>query len=98
GLMHLIFTSATPIDDRTSQVVQFCVRNDTEADAKAENIIAFDRAVTTEDKAVLESTDYDTPLDLSEEQHMATDQPGIIMRRKLAALLRQHGEVEQRRT
>lgn len=98
GLMHLIFTSATPIDDRTSQIVQFCVRNDTETDAKAENIIAFDRAVTAEDKAVLESTDYDTPLDLSEEQHMATDQPGIIMRRKLAALLRQHGEVEQRRT
>ncbi|MGV0025955.1 hypothetical protein ACFE35_13205, partial [Phormidesmis priestleyi ANT.L61.2] len=90
GLLHLIFTAATPINDRTSQVVQFCVRNDTEADAKAEDIIAFDRQVTQEDKAVLESTDYDTPLDLSAEQHMASDQPGIIIRRKLAALLAAH--------
>jgi phenylpropionate dioxygenase-like ring-hydroxylating dioxygenase large terminal subunit len=97
GLMHLIFTAATPINDRASQILQFCVRNDTEADAKAADIIAFDRAVTLEDRAVLESTDYDAPLDLAAEQHMASDQPGIIMRRKLAALLKQHGETEQRR-
>lgn len=97
GLVHLIFTAATPINDRSSQIVQFCVRNDTEADAKAEDIIAFDRSVTAEDQAVLESTDYDTPLDLAAEQHMASDQPGVIMRRKLAALLREYGEVEQRR-
>ncbi len=97
GLMHLIFTAATPIDDRTSQIVQFCVRNDTEADAKAEDIIAFDRQVVMEDQFVLESTDYDTPLDVAAEQHMPSDQPGIVMRKKLAALLKQHGEVEQRR-
>ncbi|WP_088892788.1 aromatic ring-hydroxylating dioxygenase subunit alpha [Leptolyngbya ohadii] len=96
GLMHLIFTAATPIDDRTSQIVQFCLRNDQEADAPAADIIAFDRQVTMEDKAVLESTDYDTPLDLTAEQHMPSDKPGIIMRQKLAALLKQHGEVEQR--
>ncbi len=92
GLMHLIFTAATPIDDRTSQIVQFCVRNDTEAEARAEDIIAFDRQVVTEDKYVLESTDYDTPLEISAEQHMASDQPGIIMRHKLAALLKLQGE------
>lgn len=97
GLMHLIFTAATPIDDRASQIVQFCIRNDTEAEAKAADIIAFDRQVTSEDQAILESTDYDTPLDLSAEQHMVSDQPGVIMRKKLAALLNAHGEVEQRR-
>jgi len=96
GLMHLIFTAATPISDRASQIVQFCVRNDTEADAPAADIIAFDRQVTGEDRDVLESTDYDTPLDITIEQHMPSDQPGIIMRRKLAALLKQHGETEQR--
>jgi phenylpropionate dioxygenase-like ring-hydroxylating dioxygenase large terminal subunit len=95
GLMHLIFTAATPISDRVSQIVQFCVRNDTEADAKAAEIIAFDRQVTMEDKAVLESTDYDTPLDLSAEQHMPSDQPGIVMRKQLAALLKASGEAEQ---
>ncbi|MEG4586041.1 hypothetical protein QUA54_12620 [Microcoleus sp. MOSTC5] len=36
----------TPINDSTSQMVQFCLRNDTEADAKTIDIIALDRAVT----------------------------------------------------
>lgn len=88
GLMHLIFTAATPIADRTSQIVQFCVRNDSETDAPAADIIAFDRQVVLEDQVVLESTDYDTPLDITVEQHMPSDQPGIVMRRKLAALLK----------
>ncbi|MCU0523350.1 MAG: Rieske (2Fe-2S) protein [Elainella sp. Prado103] len=96
GLMHLIYTAATPVQDDISQVVQFCVRNDTEADAKAADIVAFDRQVTEEDKLVLETTDWDTPLDIHAEQHMPSDQPGIMMRRKLAALLKAHGEVEQR--
>lgn len=97
GLIHLIFTAYTPIDDQTSQLVQFCLRNDTEADAKAADIIAFDRQVTQEDRDVLETTDYDAPLSLAEEQHMASDKPGILMRHRLAALLKEYGEVEQRR-
>ncbi|TVQ08576.1 MAG: aromatic ring-hydroxylating dioxygenase subunit alpha [Leptolyngbya sp. DLM2.Bin27] len=93
GLMHLIFTAATPVSDRTSQIVQFCLRNDSEADASAESIIAFDRQVVNEDKRVLESTDYDTPVDLSVEQHMPSDQPGLIMRRQLATLIKAHESV-----
>lgn len=96
GLIHLIFTAYTPIDDRTTQLIQFCLRNDTEAEAKAADIIAFDRQVTQEDREVLETTDFDAPLSLTEEQHMASDKPGIIMRHRLAALLKEHGEVEQR--
>lgn len=95
GLEHIIVNTMTPINDRRSQMVQFCLRNDTEADTPAHNVIAFDRAVTLEDKRVLESTDYDVPLSLSSEQHLFTDKPGIIMRKKLAALLKAHGEVEQ---
>ncbi|MEL6320859.1 MAG: Rieske 2Fe-2S domain-containing protein, partial [Cyanobacteria bacterium J06626_14] len=90
GLMHLIFTAATPVSDRTSQIVQFCLRNDTEEDASTDSIIAFDRAVTLEDKVILEGTDWDVPLVLSGEQHMPSDKPGIIMRHKLAALIRLH--------
>jgi len=97
GLIHLIFTGYTPIDDQTSQLVQFCLRNDTEAEAKAADIIAFDRQVTQEDREVLETTDYDAPLAIADEQHMASDKPGIIMRHRLAALLKAHGETEQRR-
>jgi phenylpropionate dioxygenase-like ring-hydroxylating dioxygenase large terminal subunit len=95
GLVHIIVNTATPIDDQTSQIVQFCLRNDTEADTPTADVIAFDRRVTLEDKAILETTDYDVPLRPSREQHMFTDQPGIFMRRKLAGLLKAHGEVEQ---
>ena len=95
GLVHIIVTVATPIDDQTSQIVQFCLRNDSEAEAKAADIAAFDRAVTLEDQAILESCSYDTPLQLSAEEHMVSDQPGILMRKQLAALLKTHGETEQ---
>ncbi|MEO1672239.1 MAG: aromatic ring-hydroxylating dioxygenase subunit alpha [Cyanobacteria bacterium J06631_2] len=87
GLVHIIVNTATPIDDSSSQIVQFCLRNDTEADVKAEDVVAFDRAVTLEDKAILETTDYDVPLELKYEQHMMTDKPGILMRKKLKAML-----------
>ncbi len=94
GLTHIIVNTATPIDDRSSQIVQFCLRNDSEAETKAADAIAFDRAVTLEDKAILETTDYDVPLEAKFEQHMMTDKPGLLMRRRLAALLKQHGETE----
>lgn len=97
GISHIVVNTMTPIDDQTSQMVQFCLRNDTEADTKAADVIAFDRAVTLEDKRILESTDYDVPLNLTHETHMATDRPGILIRKKIAALLRTHGEIEQTR-
>lgn len=90
GLEHIVVNTMTPISDRASQMVQFCVRNDTEADTPAADVIAFDRAVTLEDKRILESTDFDVPLSLSQEQHMATDRPGIMIRKKLAALIKRH--------
>ncbi|MGB0563061.1 MAG: Rieske 2Fe-2S domain-containing protein [Spirulinaceae cyanobacterium] len=95
GREHIIVNTMTPISDRTSQMVQFCLRNDTEADTPAANVIAFDRAVTLEDKRILESTDPDVPLSLRQEQHMATDKPSIIMRQKIKALLKANGEVEE---
>lgn len=88
GLIHLIFTAATPINDSSSQIVQFCLRNDTEAEVSADSVVTFDRTVTLEDRAILEGTDYDVPLRASQEQHMASDKPGIVMRHKLAALLK----------
>ncbi|MET0717336.1 MAG: hypothetical protein ABWY34_02915 [Pseudoxanthomonas sp.] len=63
GLVQAIITAATPIDDRISQVVQFVFRNDTEANASAENVIAFNRFVTNEERGILESADWDVPLD-----------------------------------
>jgi hypothetical protein len=96
GLVHTIITAATPISDHSSQIIQIAYRNDTEAQAKAADIIAFDRAVVTEDRDVLESTTFDTPVDLRrrEEMHMASDQPGLLMRKQLLAQFQAHGEEE----
>jgi len=93
-LVHIIVNMATPIDDGTSQIVQFCLRNDTEAETTAAEAKAFDRTVTLEDKAILETTDFDVPLELKWEQHMATDQPGILMRHRFSRLFKAHGEPE----
>jgi phenylpropionate dioxygenase-like ring-hydroxylating dioxygenase large terminal subunit len=100
GLVHAILTGATPIDDRTSQLVQFVYRNDTEADTPAASVVAFDRQVTQEDRAVLEACDWDVPLQRmsGEEFHMPSDKPGLLMRDKLAALLAEAGETEVRRS
>ena len=61
-------------------------------------VIAFDRAITFEDKLILESCEADVPLSIvdDEELHMMSDKPGLVMRRMLSQLLRQHGETEQR--
>jgi len=97
GLTHILCTGATPVDDRRSMMCQWVFRNDTEADAPAEKVIAFDREVTNEDRLVLETTSWDVPLDMAEELHMPSDRPGIEMRRRFAALLAAHGETEARR-
>lgn len=96
GLIHIIVTCATPIDDKSSMVVQFAVRSDTEEDVPAADINAFDRQVTEEDRYILETTDYDVPLELSAkvEAHMPSDRPGMMMRKKLLALFAEHGETE----
>ena len=97
GLVHSIVTAGTPIDDHSSQIVQFCFRNDTEAEASAEDVNRFDRQVTIEDKGILETTDFDVPLDQDGvESNMPSDRPGILMRRMLRELLERHGETESR--
>ena len=98
GLIHVLVTCATPINDSKSMILQWVYRNDTEADAPSADVIAFDRAITLEDKAILESCDADVPLAIvdDEEMHMLSDKPGLVMRRMLTKLLREHGETEQR--
>ena len=96
GVKHYIITNATPIDDASSMVVQWCYRNDREEDVPARDILAFDRAVVEEDRHILETTDFDACIDTARrvEFHMDSDKPGLIMRKKLLELLRRHGESE----
>lgn len=99
GIRHIIINSATPIDDEHIQLMQLLYRNDREEDCSTAKLIEWDLKITNEDKDVLESTDPDATLDLSTkiESHMASDRPGIIMRKRLLDLLRQNGEDEVRR-
>lgn len=92
GPPHLIVNSQVPITNDRTQFVQFCLiekgRN-----IDADKVVAFDRAVTLEDKHVLESTDPDVPIDPRGERHMASDEPGIVMRRVLKRIIEreEHG-------
>jgi len=95
GLIHSIVTAATPIDDTHSQIVQFCFRNDSEADTSTEDVIRFDNAIVEEDKYILEGTDPDVPLDSRGfEASMTSDKPGLIIRKMLRELLARQGEAE----
>jgi hypothetical protein len=96
GLRHIIFNSATPIDDGSIQLVQILFRNDREEDCSTQELIDWDAAVIAEDRDILESTDPDAVVDMTRkvEMHMPSDRPGMIMRRRLHALLEEHGEQE----
>lgn len=96
GIRHTIYTCATPIDDTRIQLIQWLYRNDTEEDCPAALLNDWDTRVVLEDKVILESVDADAPVDVGrrDEQSMASDRPGMIMRKRLLELLRAHGEKE----
>ncbi|MGE4012473.1 MAG: Rieske (2Fe-2S) protein, partial [Alphaproteobacteria bacterium] len=99
GLKHIIVAMITPIDDKRLMFNQFVLRNDTDADVSPAQVIAWDRTVTNEDRALLRLCDWDVPLDVRspDEFHMASDRPGLEVRRRLLELLHAHGEEEVRR-
>jgi len=96
GLKHYIVTNATPNDDGTMTLVQWCYRNDREEQVPATEVVAWDRKITEEDREILESTEYDVCIDPRRrvEFHMTSDRPGLIMRERLLEMFRQHGEEE----
>ncbi len=100
GVRHVIFNCFTPIDDGHMQLCQWLFRNDTEADCPAQLLIDFDAAITREDKDILESTDPDALVDTRRrgvEFSMDSDQPGMLIRKKLMELLARAGEAEVHR-
>ena len=96
GLKHYIVTNATPIDDGTMMLAQWCYRNDREEDVPAAEVVAWDRRITEEDREILESTEYDVCIDTRRrvEVQMASDKPGLVMRQRLLEVFRAHGEDE----
>ena len=86
GVRHVIFQSATPIDDESCRFLQFCVRNDTEEESPAEEIVRFDQQVIDEDRDIVESTDPDFDVDLRQYTHTRADTATIALRRILAGI------------
>jgi hypothetical protein len=76
--------------------VQALFRNDSEENCSTQELIDWDAAVIREDRDILESTSPDAIVDMSRriEMHMPSDRPGMIMRKRLLALLEAHGETE----
>jgi phenylpropionate dioxygenase-like ring-hydroxylating dioxygenase large terminal subunit len=81
GRHHVLVTGATPVDDTHLRLVQFAVRNDTEEDTPAADVVAFDRLVTLEDQALLEHTHPDYELDLTQNVHIKVDRGTLELRR-----------------
>lgn len=96
GRHHIIYNCATPIDDGSLWLAQWLYRNDREEDCPTQLLIDWDRAITTEDKEILEATDPDAAIDVRRqaERSMTSDRPGLLMRRRLLELLHAHGEEE----
>ena len=86
GLDHLILLCSTPIDDVTSYFTFVVWRND-DFSVPAEEVIAFDRAIGAEDKAMLERIGGVLPLDQTATVSVQADKPSVEWRRQLAALM-----------
>jgi phenylpropionate dioxygenase-like ring-hydroxylating dioxygenase large terminal subunit len=86
GRVHQIVTAATPVGPDRLRLVQWAVRNDTEADASAADIIEFDRRVTWEDQRLLEGITVPYSYALDANVHIKVDRPTIEMRRLYAEI------------
>lgn len=92
GIIHTILNWATPIDDNHTLFFQFAYRggeNNRQDEHSISKVVAWDRAVTLEDKKILESVYKNVCFDLDAKVHMPSDMPGIIMRKKLKKLIRE---------
>jgi phenylpropionate dioxygenase-like ring-hydroxylating dioxygenase large terminal subunit len=87
GVMHLMVKACTPATATTTHQLQMVLRNDTEAQRPAADIIAFDDKVWQEDKAVLEHVWTDFRTDLTDNVHLRTDKASIEYRRWLGRLV-----------
>lgn len=86
GLRHVLFKTATPVDDHTTLFCQFIARNDNPPPEKWEAIASVDRSVQAEDKALLAGVPAEFPLDTTSEVHVAADRMTVEYRRVLAEL------------
>lgn len=86
GLEHVLYKTCTPIDDRHTKFCQFIARSDHPDEAKQQGIVAIDRRVQSEDRALLEGVRPDFPLEITTEVHVKSDRMTLEYRKVLAEL------------
>jgi phenylpropionate dioxygenase-like ring-hydroxylating dioxygenase large terminal subunit len=86
GLDHLILLCTSPIDDVTAYFTFVIWRND-DFSVPAEEVIAFDRAIGAEDKAMLERVPGVMPIEQTATVSVQADKPSVEWRRQFAALV-----------
>ena len=86
GLQHILLLCSTPVDDVSSLFTFVVWRNDDHS-TDPEEIIAFDRAIGAEDKAMLERVPGVLPLGRTDLVSVQSDKPSVEWRRRFAALL-----------
>lgn len=86
GLEHVLYKTCTPIDDRHTRFCQFVARSDHPDEAKQAGIIAIDRQVQAEDRALLEGVRPEFPLEITTEVHVRSDRMTLEYRKALAEL------------
>ncbi|TDD29227.1 aromatic ring-hydroxylating dioxygenase subunit alpha [Kribbella turkmenica] len=98
GLRHVLFKTATPVDDEHTLFCQFIARNDNPDEAKRQEIITLDRRIQAEDKELLEQIRPEFPLEVQTEMHTRTDRMTVEYRRILAELAQESSLVPPDRT
>lgn len=86
GLRHVLYKTATPIDDDHTLFCQFIARNDAPDDDKRQLMTAIDRTIQSEDRALLEGLPSDFPVEITTEVHTKADRMTLEYRKVLAEL------------
>jgi phenylpropionate dioxygenase-like ring-hydroxylating dioxygenase large terminal subunit len=81
---YCFYGSATPIDDEHALYVRISALAGTPEDQPYEMFWEFSRRVTNEDRVVLERTNPDFPVGITDEVHLVCDRTTLEYRRQLA--------------
>jgi phenylpropionate dioxygenase-like ring-hydroxylating dioxygenase large terminal subunit len=86
GLEHILLLCSTPVDDLNSLFTFVVWRNDDHR-IDPTDILAFDRAIGAEDKAMLERVPGTLPLGRTDLVNVQSDKPSVEWRRRFAAMI-----------
>jgi phenylpropionate dioxygenase-like ring-hydroxylating dioxygenase large terminal subunit len=86
GLKHVLYKTATPVDDGRTLFAQFIARNDDPDEEQQQGIRDVDRVVQNEDRVLLEGVNPHFPIEATTELHTRSDRMTLEYRRVLADL------------